>query len=156
MAGRKPLPTQLKVIKGTLQKCRERKEPKPPTAIPDAPKCLDSVGKREWKRITAELYRLGLVTALDMAALAGYCQAFSTWYQAAKELKTEKNLTVMTEKGNVIQHPLVGIVNTSAAEMRRFLVEFGMTPSSRSKVNAGEKEGKKNGFAGLPGGAKTG
>lgn len=154
MAGRKPMPTQMKLLKGTFQKCRQRKEPKPPKSIPNPPSCLDSVGKREWRRITPELDRLGLISNLDMAALAGYCQAFSTWFKASKELKNVGKFTIVTDKGNVIQHPLVGVINTAAAEMRRFLVEFGMTPSSRSKVNCGESE-KDSEYAKLPGGAKA-
>src|SRR5574340_896607 len=41
-----------------------------------------------------------------------------------------------TMNGNVIQHTLVGTANKAMQDMVRYAVEFGMTPSARSRVNA--------------------
>ena len=152
MPGRKPKPTKLKALKGTLQKCRMQLEPQPVSFIPAPPACLDRIAKVEWERISAELFGLGLLTNIDMAALAGYCQAYSRWYQESMKMKRESSV-IKTALGNRIQNPRIGIMNTAASEMRKFLIEFGMTPSSRSKVNVGEKEPKTT-FDAIPGGAK--
>jgi P27 family predicted phage terminase small subunit len=55
---------------------------------------------------------------------------------------------VKTTNGNIIQSPLVGIANKSLQMMHKFLIEFGMTPSARSKVSV-PKGPKKNDFDGF-------
>jgi phage terminase small subunit len=41
---------------------------------------------------------------------------------------------VKTKSGNVIVNPYLGVRNRALDLMRGFLVEFGMTPSSRSRL----------------------
>lgn len=80
------------------------------------------------------LFGLRLVTEIDRAALAAYCQAWARWIEAEEKIRTD-GMVITTDKGNLIQSPYVGIANQSMKQMRAFLVEFGMTPSSRSKVS---------------------
>ena len=58
-------------------------------------------------------------------------------------------LTETTSNGNIIQNPLVGIANKSLELMHKYLTEFGMSPSSRTRVSAKKKTGEKKGFAAL-------
>ena len=148
MPGRKPKPTKLKLLQGTAQKCRMNpSEPKPVSSVPEPPSHLTAAALEEWDRITPELERLGLLSEMDMAALAGYCQNFSRWQEAEKALKAS-SLLIKTSNGNVIQNPLVGIANKAMHNMLKFLVEFGMTPSSRTRVSANEKQ-PETGFGAL-------
>ncbi len=136
MGGRKPLPSNVKLLKGTNRADREnKKEPKPKLKIPEPPDHLSKLALIEWGRVSGELLKLGLLSEIDMAALSAYCQCFSRWAEAEEELK-ESTLTIKTESGNVIQNPLVGIANKAMDKMIKCLVEFGMSPSSRSKVTA--------------------
>ena len=80
------------------------------------------------------LLGLGLLTDVDRAALAAYCQAWARWIEAEEAIR-EHGMVVETDKGNLIQSPYVGIANQAMKQMRAFLVEFGMTPSSRSRVS---------------------
>ena len=51
--GRKPLPTQLKVVRGTLRKDRaNRNEPQGAPAIPTCPRHLGEEATREWRRVS--------------------------------------------------------------------------------------------------------
>ena len=139
--GRKAIPTNLKIIKGTVRKDRENKsEPVVPVGIPSPPDHLSKIALIEWGRISAQLFQLGLLTEIDMAALAAYCDSFGMWCDSSEQLKNER-LTIETTNGNVIQNPLVGIVNQSREHMRKFLTEFGLSPASRAKVTA--NNGKK-------------
>lgn len=134
MAGRKPLPTPLKILRGTDRKDRTNKnEPKPDLSMPSAPEHLSRYALMEWGRVTVELYQLGLLTDIDRAALAAYCQCYGRWREAEEEL-AKTGLTITTTNGNVIQNPIVGIANKSLEMMHKFLVEFGMTPSARTRV----------------------
>ena len=144
---RKRVPTKLKIVKGTFRNCRANpREPVYSDQIPDPPDFLNNYGKKEWDRISKDLFNQGLLAKVDMAALTGYCQAFGRWAQAEKNL-LEESLIIDTIQGNIIQNPLIGIANTSMEHMRKFLIEFGMTPSSRSKVSAKKTKKKKDAWA---------
>jgi P27 family predicted phage terminase small subunit len=115
-------------------------EPKP-TGVPTCPRHLDDDAKKEWKRISAELITLGLLTSVDRAALAGYCVAWSRWIAA--ELQIQKFGTVIKspKSGFPIPSPYVGIANVAMDHMRKFSIEFGLTPASRSKVQGTSPHG---------------
>ena len=54
--GVRPLPTKLKVVRGTLRKGRANAhEPALPVEIPRCPAHLGAEAKREWKRASREL-----------------------------------------------------------------------------------------------------
>ena len=75
---------------------------------------------------------------LDRAALALYCQAWSRWVRASGEI--EENGEVLKSKdGNPVQSPWVSLRNGAARDMHKFLAEFGMSPSSRTRVTATRK-----------------
>ncbi len=151
MAGRKPTPTNIRILKGNPgHRPLPENEPVPETCIPSPPDHLDGESLKEWKRITSELHTLGLLSNIDSTALAAYCQCYGRWVEAEKGIK-ESGLMVKTTNGNIIQSPLVGVANKAMLMMHKFLVEFGMTPSSRTKVSAIKKEPEKKGFAALNG-----
>lgn len=132
--GPKPVPTKLKLARGSRRPIN-LDEPKPKVARPRCPSHLSDSAKAEWRRISPILAREGLLTHLDGAALSLYCDAFAVWMEA-KQKAAETSLVVTTQKGNVIMNPYVGIANTAAKQMLAILVEFGMTPSSRTRVTA--------------------
>lgn len=143
-SGRKPSPTALKLVKGNPGKrALNKKEAQVDLAQPTPPEFLNTDAKVEWGRVIGTLYKAGLMTELDRACLAAYCQAYGRWAQAERALarmadKDEYNraLMVKTHNGTAIQNPLVGTANKAKADMVRYALEFGMTPSARSKVNA--------------------
>jgi len=129
------LPTKIKQLRGTLQPCREnKKEPQVRLSIPDPPTHLDNRAIDEWNQVTKELFDLGIIGKIDRSALAAYCQSYAIWAEASDRLK-EEGLVIMTTNGNLIQNPLLTIVNRSRESVRVFLREFGMTPASRPKVS---------------------
>jgi P27 family predicted phage terminase small subunit len=149
MAGRRPTPTATKLLNGNPgHRALNKSEPKF-TGTPTCPKHLDKEAKTEWKRVSAELIAAGLLTTVDRAALAAYCSAWSRWLNA--ELSIQKFGTVIKspKSGFPIQNPFVGVANTALEQMRRWAVEFGMTPSSRSRISttpSGGNGGNENAF----------
>jgi len=139
--GRKPKPSALKLVTGNPgHRAVNSAEPKPRPGLPTPPATLNEDALREWRRVARELHQCGLLTLVDRAALAAYCQAYGRWAQAERELATEE-LVITTDKGNLIQNPLVGIARRAQSDMVRYAAEFGMTPSARSRVHA-EGKGK--------------
>jgi P27 family predicted phage terminase small subunit len=147
--GRKPKPTHLKLVTGNPggRKLNAR-EPRPARSLPNAPAALNDAAKVEWRRVSRQLHVLGMLTGLDRAALAAYCQAYGRWITAeralgemAKRDQVTAGLLIKTTNGNAIQNPLVGTANKAMSDMVRYAAEFGMTPSARSRINAeGQQE----------------
>ena len=133
--GRKPKPTALKLVHGNPGKRPlNEHEPQPMIEIPKMPDHLSAEAAAEWNRVTGELATLGLLANIDRAALAAYCQAYGRWVEAEAAIR-RIGLLAKTTSGNVIQNPLVGIANRAMELMYRFMTEFGMTPSSRSRLS---------------------
>jgi phage terminase small subunit len=160
--GPKTKPTELKKLEGNPGKRRlSELEPDPEPKIPACPAFLKGAGRKEWKRITAELFTLGLVTPIDRGALAGYCIAYGQLEEAEQELARMKKsyremrkvkkknpdmkvsvsngMTRETSNGNVIMEPMLSVRKQALEQMHKFLTEFGMTPASRSRIEVEKK-----------------
>jgi P27 family predicted phage terminase small subunit len=152
MKGRKPKPTALKVLEGNPGKRPlPTNEPKPAPLAPKHPAWLHRDAKKEWKRVAPQLERLGLLTSLDMAALAGYCQAYARYKEAEEFLNKHGTTYTVWERdqdgaikyddsGEPILRqmhswPQVQIAHKSLQQIRLFCVEFGFTPSSRGRIS---------------------
>lgn len=150
MATPKPRPTKMKVLEGNpSRRPLPDNEPQPdvPISVPSAPEYLTDNAKEEWDTLAAPLHRLGLLTEVDIPIFEMYCQARGNFISAVEELKVS-TLTIKTDKGNEIQNPVVGVLNRSIEISHKLATEFGMTPSSRSKVTSAKTE-KKSKFYGL-------
>lgn len=143
MAGRKPLPTAAKQLRGNPGKRPINKaEPKPHVGAPEMPAGLCAAAQVEWARIVPELLAMKVLTTDNGAALAAYCQAFARWLQAEAEI--DKNgitfVSMFVTKagdlvsGDIKKNPAVTVSSDCVKIMGKFLGEFGMTPSSRSRL----------------------
>ena len=136
MRGRKPKPTKLKELAGNPGG-RPLNSSEPQVPVPDrapyAPRFLNADGKREWRRVVGLLIDLGLYTELDYAALAMYCQAYGRWVQMERKLADE-DLVLIGAEGGQYQNPKLHVANKAWEQMRKILAEFGLTPSSRSRL----------------------
>lgn len=144
VAGRPPKPTAIKELQGNPGKRSLNKaEPKPQQKRPPCPKHIQGEARREWNRITKQLLDLGLLTEIDRAALAAYCQCWARWVEAEEEMRKPTFVMIeRTDKGYPVLSPWLGVANTAMKQMLRYLTEFGMTPAARSKVTvASETEG---------------
>lgn len=136
--GRKPKPTALKMLEGNPGgRPLNTKEPKPAKKAPRCPSWLEDEAKKEWKRMAKVLEQMGLLTEMDMAAFAGYCQAYARWKEAEKFL-TQHGSMVRTPNGYLQQVPQVSIAQTNMKIMLKFCEQFGLTPSARSRIVGGE------------------
>lgn len=85
--GRKPKPTALKVLEGNPGKRPlNTDEPKPKKKAPKCPSWLEPEAKKEWRRMSKTLEKIGVLTQVDGAAFAGYCQAYARWREAEEFL----------------------------------------------------------------------
>ena len=98
---------------------------------------------RHGLRMAKQLEHLGILTEIDMAAFAGYCQAYARWKEA-EEFITQHGTIVKTPSGYWQQVPQVSIAQTYLKIMNKFCEQFGLTPSARSRISTDNGEDKQN------------
>lgn len=157
--GPKPLPSNVHRLKGNPSKLPTHnlvESLQPEIEIPGCPPHLLPEAKKEWKRITPELEKYGLISKLDRAALSSYCQTWAMLVHSEKQLKREMDLAeqkrataekngveytggdgmvIYTTNGNMIYSPYWVMANRARYVLDRMLANFGMSPSSRGRVN---------------------
>ena len=123
----------------------------PVIEIPSAPKHLSKEAAKEWKRITPLLEELGLISGLDRAALALYCQAVGRMTELeeafngqVKRLMADQGLDYpsavaaasqsATPSGYVQQSVMVQLIKNHREQVNRYLQHFGLSPSARGRV----------------------
>jgi P27 family predicted phage terminase small subunit len=84
------------------------------------------------------LQQMGILSTADRTALAAYCAAYSRWVAAELAVKKFGTIVKSPEKGFPMKSPYLCVAETALEQMRRLLVEFGLTPSSRSRIRLGD------------------
>ena len=144
MAGRKPKPTAVKKLEGNPGKRKlNTKELVPAKGMPACPDWLMPEAKKEWERLAEPMNQMGVLTEVDMAAFAAYCQSYARWKETQEHINSEGS-SFETDKGYQQQTPWVGTANTNQKLMLQAASEFGLTPSSRSRIVAGNARGKES------------
>ena len=91
------------------------------------------------------LARHGVMTELDTAALARYAVVWCRWIDMEAEVK-RRGPVVKTDGGNIIQNPFLSVANKCLLQMAQLESEFGLTPSSRSRIRASVPPGAADPF----------
>ena len=147
MSGRRPTPTALKVVAGNPGKrAMNKREPKPKRAIPSCPEHLSNDGRIAWGRMTVLLDRMGVLTEADAFALERMCDCYADILACRDLLEIDgRTYTTTTAQGDTLikGHPAVGQLRAADAQFKSYLIEFGLTPAARSKVNAADGDDEK-------------
>ena len=137
MEGRPSKPTILKILNGIERKDRiNQNEPKPELVLIPCPEYIrnDTIAYNEWNRIVPELYKLGLLTNIDRATLELYCTQYSIYRRSYETINEEGLVTTNISNGDKA-HPSTQIAREAAKIIKAIAVEFGLTPSSRSRIS---------------------
>lgn len=178
--GPKTLPANVHVLRGNPSKKTLDElfsEFNPEVEVPDAPSWIWPEAKKEWKRVSSELLKYGLISKLDRAALVLYVQAWAKMVWAEKmmakamkdaEVKRKEaedkgeeytggdGIMVRTANGNMIysHHWVVG--RRAAEDVNRYLASFGMSPSARGRVSPSDNRQQSLDLGGEGGNAFSG
>ena len=147
MAGRRPKPTVLKLVEGNPGKrAINKKEPKPKREIPSCPAHMSDAGKVAWGRLSVLLDRMGVLTEADSAALERLCDCYSDILICRESLIADGwTYKTLDAQGNTLikGNPAATQLRAADAQFKSYLIEFGLTPSARTKVHAAPDEDKK-------------
>lgn len=153
MAGRRPKPLAIHQLNGNPRHFSKADltgsdNPTPDLEEPEMPKGLSKAARREWRRIVPLLLEIKVLSKVDGLALAAYCRCAGDVEALSKLIAAdgytyramyENELGVMVP-GDMKANPAVSLYNTAMKNMKSFLIEFGLTPASRSKLKI-EKAG---------------
>lgn len=148
--GFAPIPTAILKLRGSPLANRNPREPQPERRCPPCPKWLGKAERQVWRQTAKELLKIGVLTVIDRNALARYCVLLVKWVKANEFI--DKYGTTMPCKavrpvrdanGNqvfeeyvkcFIPMPQVGQLNQWNDALLRLEREFGLTPSSRTRI----------------------
>jgi P27 family predicted phage terminase small subunit len=141
------MPTKLKILRGVQNDRINHSEPIPPSGKPEPPEHLDKLAKEEWERMCVILQGMGLLSLADGPALTLYCEFHSKWLRARAAIAEHgmviKSTTSVIQKGKIVAtkeylraNPAINIEIQMGRLMKDLLIEFGLTPSSRSRMRS--------------------
>lgn len=79
------------------------------------------------------LEQSGIMEDVDEAAIQMLAHNYSTFIKANKIID-EQGLTVISDRGNIAEHPAVKIARDAQTSALKVMAEFGLTAKSRSKL----------------------
>lgn len=148
--GRKPKPKAVKEAQGNPGKRPINLfEPAPGAADLAPPEDLDAVGRACWERNAPKLERMGVLTEADVDLLMLYCDTYSQWRRATRALRRMAPTNEEYRKVAVT-------VEKARDQLRYMAVEFGMSPSSRSRIAVSPRDAVDPFEEFLSGGRNTG
>lgn len=133
--GRTPLP---KAAQNGIQKTNE----------PTCPGYLDDIAREEWAFICSALKEIGVLQSTDRAGLELYCKAYSRAKKMAALI--EKEGEVITSPNHYLQpHPAIAIMESAENTCTKWLIQFGLTPAARTKLDISRKSDSMERWKGL-------
>jgi P27 family predicted phage terminase small subunit len=138
--GPKPTPTAILNARGSWRGKKNKDEPVMDATAPQCPDWLDAQAKAYWAEIAPMLSEGKVLRRIDRAALARYCQLLARWRRCEEFIaKHGDTYPIKDDAGHVKgvkEFPQVRRASDLSAQLCRLEAEFGMTPSSRSRVVA--------------------
>lgn len=140
--GRKPTPTHLKLVTGNPgRRPLNKDEPQPVAGRPKCPAHCSKNARKLWDYVCDLLHDMGLLATSDAVALEMLCEAYSDFLAASDTLKEfgDDFYETTNESGSTMYrvHPALAKKQDADRRIRGWLAEFGLTPSSRTRVKAG-------------------
>jgi len=155
-SGRRAVAPKVHVLRGTYQPSRHagHDTPEPPPGTPDPPGALSAVARAEWDRMVSRLEKSRTLSVVDDAALYQYASLYAETEQIKVDQAAQRRLLatlradlqrtrdrsdrlVLTER-MVTLHITIAKATRDLRQghmaIRQYLVEFGMTPSARTRV----------------------
>jgi len=80
------------------------------------------------------LSNANVLTELDLHGLELYCAAYQNWRDAQEKVIKLGSIVKSPKSGYPVQSPYFAISNKAHEQMMKIASEFGLTPSSRTRV----------------------
>ena len=94
---------------------------------------IEPEAKKYMKEVVSMLTENGLIERVDDAAIKMLAYNYSTFIKAQKTISKD-GLTVISDRGNIAEHPAVKIGKDAQVQAMKVMQEFGLTARSRKKL----------------------
>ena len=140
MKGRPRIPTEIKVLKGTLSPSRELLAPmlvELSEGVPQPPAHLTPLGFEYWEVTCRELKNNHLLTGVDLGLVAGYCNELGLYKKACGMTEAEGEV-IVNRFGDKAVSPWYDVRSRALKQATQMGQLFGVTPSARGKIETGK------------------
>lgn len=147
--GPKKTPTHILKVRGSWRGDTRPNEPEAAPGVPDCPGWLQGEAKAEWERQVPDLCTRKLMSKSYRAALVMFCEAWGTYVECLADI-AKGGLVYITDKGNEVQRPVVGVMHKAFDRAMKMGQQFGFSPSAKAGIQVDEQEkpsGKSRFFA---------
>lgn len=103
-----------------------------PNLTSHAPKWLDDVAKKEWRRIVPLLKKSAPISELDVSLIATHCTLYSTIIKCTKEI--DRTGVVIDTKRGLQQSPYYMARDKAIKEMKSIDSQMALSPQSRVRL----------------------
>ncbi len=140
-SGRRPQPTQIRLLRGNPGKRRINPAEPAPAAVdasfdtPPGELTGDQAAIDEWRRVAPMLRACRLVTEAERPALLALCQVWSRYLEATARVR-ELGILIKKPKGIPMVNPYIAVADKALSHCQRLWMELGLTPSGRAKISA--------------------
>lgn len=139
--GRKKTPTAMKLARGTAKKNRLLPdEPSPLSERPECPQFVTGVAAEAFDNFCITLDKMSMLSKSDEAAIALLALSYANFVECSEEL-AKTGMLVKGQMGNDVKNPVLPAYDRFFNDCRRMLCEFGLTPSSRTKIGTSHVKG---------------
>ncbi|TPW26392.1 phage terminase small subunit P27 family [Pararhizobium mangrovi] len=114
--------THLRGVKPPLSQDRE-----PLTKAPPVPRYFNDYAKAEWRRVMPRLIEDRIITKADLGGIEDFCVARGRVREIEDAFRTTG-----------LDKTLFGMQNRAMQTARQLAAEYGLSPTSRARVQAGE------------------
>ena len=141
MKGRPRIPTEIKQIKGTVERSRELLAPmvvELSQGVPQPPAHLTPLGFEYWDITCKELKNNHLLTGVDLGLVAGYCNELGLYKKACGMTEAEGEV-IVNRFGDKTVSPWYDVRSRALKQATQLGQLFGVTPSARGKIETGKR-----------------
>lgn len=147
--GNRPAPTAIKKARGDRKSRIAANEPNLPIGFPLPPDHVQGTAREYWLKICPILEQMGVVTMADALAVERLAACYAELVELDEDIRqnghTQKTETV---SGATLerQRPQVAMRSDADRRFKMYLIEFGLTPASRSGVSRVDEQKSSTGF----------
>jgi P27 family predicted phage terminase small subunit len=139
MPGRKRKPTEMLKASGTYRDDRHANKMTLPLGSPTPRASVGDISRDAYEFIAGRLTNIGVVSEIDTFALQMFSDAWEDYIAAREVIRRDgPTYTTTTNTGDIMfrPRPELAMMNNAWDRLKKIIPEFGLTPSSRAKIDA--------------------
>ena len=142
--GPRPMPLNMRVLQGGRSASPDRinpAQPKPKAATPKPPRDLDERDRGYWREFCSRVDELGVGSIADAGLVRIWVAARRRWVDADVEVRKRGVMMRGTKyHPGPRRNPALFEIHKAEGTMIRIEIEFGLSPSSRTRVASSNGE----------------